>query len=150
MNNAIIITYSGKKLTDSAMEKVIFALRESINIDTINAIVLNEKEIANALMKAASPVIKIDNQKNYIRDSAAIYIGKRYEYYIKQTDKTEFILKLGNDLAVAKFTGKDTVLINAVEIISKSSEEISKDTIIKYGITQDVIHIIKEIAKAYV
>lgn len=148
ISKALVVTYCGKTLTDEQIRKICEIVGKQIASNTkIVARVMSSSDIANIIGAA------VLTQKTKCEDpdpvqSACVLIGTTYFEQLKHTSEASrsiaFNCKLSTDVMLAAQNNNNPALVNAVKILSenKPSEELR----VKYGLTDDILNIIKFVA----
>jgi uncharacterized protein (DUF111 family) len=155
-NNALIILWSGDKISDYQVGKIMeqLVLSGIAEQQNITVVYKDEDSIANALLREATVtgVVVTDQKEPSVTEAiknAVIYIGKRFEVSLASTnaDLTSFTIELVRAVNAAKATGYEPELLNAIEILSTSTGKIPGKLVEQYHFTKQAIAIIKKVYK---
>lgn len=151
---ALVITYSGEEPTQESIRRAIegLATRVSMDTQTMNPVVLNEAEIAAAIVnKAATQGTTTVVLEKVPEEHAVVYIGTEFNKLL--TDIHAFRTNLEYAYVLAKVQHNREELVNAVHIIGMTKNKLLTIKIIKERFNlplkqaKDVIDAIQDIFK---
>ena len=153
MVHAIILIYNGPEPTEDQLAKIVATAAHVIPMNSeVNALVVDEKEIASGILftgekKASVDVIIERESKKDKVTKAVIAIGERFGELLKKPFAYEFNTALMTAYVIAAIKGCDKELIDAVEILANedSMDNIDTNVIKKYNFNPYHLSIIKEI-----
>jgi hypothetical protein len=165
--NALVVLWKGEQLPDYLVRKIaeILITNGICTPEMLTIKVLDETAITNAAIQSANCTVtgqftKVDDNVAEAVKQSIIYIGKRFEDSLKGANGpigniATFAIELSNAVITAKrnmsFIGVGTrdELLTAIEVLSTTSAVIPSSFAKKYGITQNVIEVIKKVYKSY-
>lgn len=122
---ALVITYSGEEPTQESIRRAIEGLATyiSMNPQTVNPVVLNEDEIAAAIVnKATAEGTTVVFPKTLPEKHAIMYIGTEFNKLL--TDIHAFRTNLEYAYVLAKVQRNREELMNAVQIIGTTQNKL--------------------------
>ena len=129
---ALVITYSGEEPTKDSIRKAIEGLAACVYMDTqaVNPVVLNEAEIAAAIVnKATTQGTTVVIPEKFPEEHAVVYIGTEFNKLL--TDIHAFRTNLEYAYVLAKVQRNREELVNAVRIIGTTKNKLSTIKIVK-------------------
>lgn len=166
VNNALVLLWEGNQLPDYLVKKVaeVLIVNGICIPEMLTVKLLDEDAVTKAILRDASKVavdttVKPDRNLAEAVKQAVIYIGKRFEDSLKDTNGHEhnlvFAINLSNAVTTARrnmsFIGVGTndELLTAIEILSTTNAVIPASLAKKYHFTQDVVNVIKEVYRSH-
>ena len=122
---ALVITYSGEEPTQESIRRAIEGLATyiSMNPQTINPVVLNEAEIAAAIVnKATTEGTTVVVPEVFPEEHAVVYIGTEFDKLL--TDIHAFRTNLEYAYVLAKVQRNREELVTAVRIIGTTQSKL--------------------------
>lgn len=161
-SNAIVILYNGKQPSVEVIEKICgiivgcgVAMPEFLEIKHFDS-----NSIANAIIAkvADKERIQVVNEQPSDIENALIFVSEKFNtsslYGTRKNsfvDMLHFMDNVRNAVIIAQtspYEDENAALLNAIEIISKNKDTISRALREKYKISSQVIQVINEIYKS--
>lgn len=140
MIRAIVVYYNGKEVPDSTADKIVNVLAtDGVANGHVELNVLKSEDmskiIAPAIISAVSPKLEQDKKIQ----AACKYIKEQFKIVL--SSPVSFAISITNAVAEIKRNGMEhNMLFQAIRIISESGAECCR-----YGLSSDVINVIKQI-----
>lgn len=147
---ALIVMYEG----DAASSRLVAAIGTAINSEcngkNVSVYSYDEKDIANAIIKFATPEEepKSNHSEYNPEENAVIYIGTLFKNVLGQSYKTEtFVSALTQKISEARYASDEDskAFMHALWVLSQEDLHISQALLRKYRMNESKILIIKRI-----
>lgn len=147
---AIVILYNGKQVTDEIVCSIVKKIIPLCASSTLPTVVTRDTDsISDALIQVSVKQNLKEQQENKNEPVAAAltYIGVQYAHLLSQRNYILLGLTLQYDL---NHSGKNDALLNAITILATEKALFVPESFAKeYGITPEVINVIKEVYKTH-
>lgn len=149
--HAIVVFYDGKTPTETDIAVLGAVLDERFGMTTDSQImVYSEKELSNLILtgipqvkELITPAKEVSNRTP--EDYAVIYIGEILKPYLKDYNYEQFVPILTRKIVAAQqnMTEDDRKFLNALDVLSQHTLNISKSLLREYYLTPRIITVIK-------
>lgn len=149
--HAIVVFYDGKTPTETDIDVLGAVLDERFGMTTDSQImVYSEKELSNLILtgipqvkELITPAKEVSNRTP--EDYAVIYIGEILKPYLKDYNYEQFVPILTRKIVAAQqnMTEDDRKFLNALDVLSQHTLNISKSLLREYYLTPRIITVIK-------
>lgn len=147
---ALIVMYEGDTVSSELVASIGSAINAECRAKNISVYSYDEKDIANAIIKFATPEEepKSNHSEYNAEEKAVIYIGTLFQNVLGQSYKTEtFVSALTQKISEARYASDEDskAFMNALFVLSQEDLHISQALLRKYRMNESKILIIKRI-----
>lgn len=152
--HAIVIFYDGKTPTETDIALIGKTVDERLGVvGDEQILVYSSKELSNMVLTSAQTPMTvvsqgvIKEQKRTPEDYAIIYVGEMLKSDLKDYDYEKFVPMLTQRIVIAQqnMTEDSKKFLNALEILSKDTLEVSKNLLREYYFTPKILGVIKNV-----
>lgn len=143
MIRAIVVYYNGKEVPDSTVDRIVTTLVENgiateggINVSILEPEDISKIVVPSIIRKYSKVKTDVDNEKAI---KAACKLIKD-TFNSSTSNNLTFAIKLTDCVALLKKENQSSTMLTAIKVISEAGAEC-----IKYGLSSDVINIIKQV-----
>lgn len=147
---ALIVMYEGDAASSRLVAAIGTAINSGCNGKNVSVYSYDEKDIANAIIKFATPEEepKSNHSEYNPEENAVIYIGTLFKNVLGQSYKTEtFVSALAQKISEARYASDEDskAFMHALWVLSQEDLHISQALLRKYRMNESKILIIKRI-----